>query len=715
MPNQNEALPGIVVGALRGGSGKTMVSIGLIAALSSMGHRVAPFKKGPDYIDAGWLSLAAGERPCYNLDTFLIEEKRIRQTYAAHSRDCDIAVIEGNRGIYDCIDTHGETSTAELSKLLGLPILLIIDGTKTTRTMAAVVSGCSLFDPSVRIRGVILNRIAGARHEGILRRSIEEHCGIPVLGAIPKLRQQRFPERHMGLVPTPEHAWARSSIEAAADVAREHIDIAAVIRMAGETEPLLVETDGIIEEGDGIDVLSPKAPTIAIIRDSAFQFYYPENLEALEAAGAHLVFVSPLESDTLPDIDGMYIGGGFPETHANELSRNRAFRDRLKTLAEDGLPIYAECGGLMYLGEKLVLEGKTHDMAGILPVTFGFSKRPQGHGYTILEVTGKNPYFRKGMTLKGHEFHYSSVLAVGGRKDDLAYTMVRGTGLDRWPGRPVLQERAGHLYPPARFRHPGMGTGPGGQGPGLSIRVNKKAGENVSVSPPLKTKLSTDRLISFLGWHLVQDVGAALDLFFFVPLSCDNDAVHVNGFGVIVELQLVLLSLLEFLGFPLFLYVFGHLAGNLVTGDAGLHVVTLFELQGLALVVVMAFAAGGPIFLGVLLVRKLDNPFGVFLIGRVIHRNNVGRLVAGLNTPCHEYTGNTYQRECEKQLFELHKTRIPPSKRLVIRIPKLLSLTDQRRAVNALSPVGRGFERKCGLIKNPPATHMTIDPSGLST
>jgi cobyrinic acid a,c-diamide synthase len=430
MPKEVEpSLPGIVVGALRGGSGKTIVSIGLIAALSSAGHRVAPFKKGPDYIDAGWLSLAAGERPCYNLDTFLIAAQDIRRTYATHSHDCDLAIIEGNRGIYDCIDTHGETSTAELSKLLGLPILLIIDGTKTTRTMAAVVAGCSMFDPAVRIRGVILNRIAGARHESILRRSIEEHCGVPVLGAIPKLRQQSFPERHMGLVPTPEHGWAKASIDAAAAVAREHIDLEAVIRMAHETEPFPVEPESMTGQGEGGDAFAASAPTIAVLRDSAFQFYYPENLEALEAAGARLIYISPLATDTLPDIDGMYIGGGFPETHAEALSRNQAFRDRLKFLAEDGMPIYAECGGLMYLGEHLFLDGKPYDMAGILPVTFGFSRRPQGHGYTILEVTGKNPYFRQGMTLKGHEFHYSSVLEWKGSAADLVYRMVRGTGL----------------------------------------------------------------------------------------------------------------------------------------------------------------------------------------------------------------------------------------------------------------------------------------------
>jgi cobyrinic acid a,c-diamide synthase len=166
-----------------------------------------------------------------------------------------------------------------------------------------------------------------------------------------------------------------------------------------------------------------------VIRDSAFQFYYPENLEALAAAGAQLIFTSPLANDTLPDIDGMYIGGGFPETHAAELAHNATFRNHLKRLADDGLPIYAECGGLMYLGEQLVLENKSYDMCGVLPVTFGFSKRPQGHGYTILDVTGKNPYFRTGTTLKGHEFHYSSVISWRGRKEDLAYTMARGTGL----------------------------------------------------------------------------------------------------------------------------------------------------------------------------------------------------------------------------------------------------------------------------------------------
>ncbi|MGD9251002.1 MAG: cobyrinate a,c-diamide synthase [Desulfobacterales bacterium] len=423
MANSSEKRAGIVIGALRGGSGKTMVSLGLIAALTAQDRTVAPFKKGPDYIDAGWLALAAG-RPCYNLDTFLIASDRIQQTFHVHTADTDIAVIEGNRGIYDCIDTHGETSTAELAKLLGLPILLIIDGTKTTRTMAAVVKGCSLFDPSVRIGGVVLNRIAGARHESILRRSIEEHCGIPVMGAIPKLRRQCFPERHMGLVPTHEHDWARTSIDYAARIVQDHLDLETIAQMACETDyrpppSTLAETPPAVSS----------RPTIGVIQDSAFQFYYPENIEALRFAGAQLIFFSPLEVDRIPDIDGLYIGGGFPETHAEALARNETFRLDLKNLAEAGLPIYAECGGLMYLGQELVLDQGRFPMAGILPVVFGFARRPQGHGYTIIEVSGDNPYFPTGTTLRGHEFHYSSVLAWDGAEEDLAYTMVRGTGL----------------------------------------------------------------------------------------------------------------------------------------------------------------------------------------------------------------------------------------------------------------------------------------------
>ena len=423
--------PRILISALRGGAGKTILSIGITAAWKLFGKQITPFKKGPDYIDAGWLALAAG-RPCYNLDTFLTQKEYILKSFFLHSIKGDIAVIEGNRGLYDGIDIQGSTSTAELAKLLQTPVILCIDCTKSTRTMAAAVLGCMKFDPDTNIKGVILNRVAGPRHEKVLRKNIEHYCDVPVLGAVPKLDWQNFPERHMGLLPTPEHGWAKDSIQAASQIAIQYLDLEALAAVAGNAGalPIPAELRESIppETGPLLDSDPQLRPRIGIIKDSAFQFYYPENIEALEAAGAEMIFISPLAIDTIPPIDALYIGGGFPETHARQLAQNVKFRDQLKSLAKNGLPIYAECGGLMYLGEELVLDEKSFPMAGILPVVFGFSKKPQGHGYTVVTVEQPNPYFKVGTQLKGHEFHYSRVLKWRGTDKDLAFNMKRGTG-----------------------------------------------------------------------------------------------------------------------------------------------------------------------------------------------------------------------------------------------------------------------------------------------
>jgi cobyrinic acid a,c-diamide synthase len=432
--------PKIVMAASRGGSGKTLLTIGIIAAWSDEGFRISPFKKGPDYIDAGWLAMAAG-RPCYNLDTFLIDSEQVLSSFLNHSQDSDIAVVEGNRGLYDGLDFKGSTSTAKLAKLIEAPVVLIINSTKTTRTMAAVVSGCIQFDADVKIEGVILNRVAGPRHEAILRKSIEHYCGIPVVGAVPKLSQQNFPERHMGLIPTPEHAWAKTSIQEASKLAEKYLDLDALKQIAG------LKLTGLAAKGKkarsasakksvnvitlGEKIFSAKLKStlkIGIIRDSAFQFYYPENIDALKAAGADICFISPLHQSAIPDVDAVYIGGGFPETHAEALADNVAFKQDLKAQVETGLPIYAECGGLMYLGDELVLDDTVYPMAGVLPVAFGLSKRPQGHGYTIIKVESENPFFKVGLEIRGHEFHYSKVLRWDGNDKDLAFCMKRGTG-----------------------------------------------------------------------------------------------------------------------------------------------------------------------------------------------------------------------------------------------------------------------------------------------
>jgi cobyrinic acid a,c-diamide synthase len=274
-----------------------------------------------------------------------------------------------------------------------------------------------------------------------LRENIEHYCGIPVLGAIPKLTKQIFPERHMGLVPTPEHDWAGESIDMAAQVASGHIDLDAIYELMQDLPPLKA-----IASSEQRAASSPKSavasqavnihhesssPRIGIIKDSAFQFYYPENIDALKQAGAETVFISPLAEKTLPELDALYIGGGFPETHARQLAENKSFSKALKALAEDGLPIYAECGGLMYLGEELVLQKKSYSMVGVLPLTFDFYSRPQGHGYTVVTVENENPFYEVGTKIRGHEFHYSRVLHWSGKEKDLVFRMQRGVGITR--------------------------------------------------------------------------------------------------------------------------------------------------------------------------------------------------------------------------------------------------------------------------------------------
>ena len=434
MDKIGKKVPGIVIAGLRGGSGKTIISLGITAAWKQNGLRVSPFKKGPDYIDAGWLSKAAG-RPCYNLDTFLCIPPIVKHSYKENSRHSDIAVVEGNRGLYDGIDTDGSTSTAELAKLLNLSVLLVLDCSKSTRTMAALLMGCMKFDPDTRICGVILNRVAGKRHEGKVRENIEKYCGIPVFGAVPKLKAQDFPERHMGLVTSDEHAFSEKAIKVVLKVAKDNINLDALYQSvtmeSHNTDLKAISLTNSLKHNMSLEKKTNdfEPVTIGIIRDSAFQFYYPDNIDALEKLGAKIVFISPLKEKSIPDVHAIYMGGGFPETHAAQLSQNITFRENLKNLSQKGLPIYAECGGLIFLGQSIALKDREYPMSGILPIKFGMSKRPQGHGYTKVEVINDNPFFKKGETLKGHEFRYSSILNIDYQDHEMAFKMERGKGI----------------------------------------------------------------------------------------------------------------------------------------------------------------------------------------------------------------------------------------------------------------------------------------------
>ena len=427
--------PRLIVAGLGGDTGKTVISAGLCQAWHKKGLKVIPFKKGPDYIDMGWLSLGASH-PCYNLDLFLMDNDQALSSFGINTQNADIALIEGNRGLYDGLDAEGSVSTAELAKLLHSPVILIIDCTKVTRTVAALVLGCQRFDSGVPIQGVILNRLASLRQETVIRESTERYCRLPVVGAIPKLANVTFPGRHLGLVPPQEHPKAQNAIDNAAEMVYKYLDLKTLWEIAHHAPPLKISTPAkadIRQGGQSSKLQVPPHPPlipplvrgdaegskrcegglrIGVIRDSAFQFYYPENIESLERAGAEIIEFSALTDDLPPSIHALYIGGGFPETHANALSANKRLRQSIRKAAKGGLPIYAECGGLMYLGEKLIWEEKVYPMVGFFPIIVGVSKKPQGHGYSIIEVNTPNPFFKTGLILRGHEFHYSYVLNV---------------------------------------------------------------------------------------------------------------------------------------------------------------------------------------------------------------------------------------------------------------------------------------------------------------
>jgi len=422
--------PRIVIAALRGGGGKTILSLGLAAAWCKHGLQIAPFKKGPDFIDAGWLSFASA-RPCYNLDPFLMTRGQILESFIVNSTDADLSIIEGNRGIYDGLDIEGHYSTAEVAKLLKSPVLIVVDVTMATRTTAALIKGCQIFDPDIDISGIILNRVAGVRQETLIQAAIERYCGIPVIGSIPKLKNNPFPERHMGLIPYQERASAEKAISWAQAAVEKYIDMDEIRKIACNAEAINRPPEGYRSTKDTKTFVPDSPLRIGYISDRAFWFYYPENLEALRSAGAMLIKINALSHKKLPPIDALYIGGGFPETQADALSRNESFRYSLKNEIEKGLPVYAECGGFMYLGETLHVGGKKYPMVGSLPFDFILHKRPQGHGYTVLEVTHPNPFFPVGTILKGHEFHYSQATLL--KKEgavDTVFKVKRGHGIN---------------------------------------------------------------------------------------------------------------------------------------------------------------------------------------------------------------------------------------------------------------------------------------------
>lgn len=426
-------IPRLLVAAPQGRSGKTTITVGLIAALTARGLKVQPFKKGPDFIDPSWLTKVAGQT-CRNLDSYLMEHQPIKETFIRHALKSDIAIIEGAMGLFDGVDLKGSGSAAEISKIVQTPVLLVVNCTRMTRSVAAMVNGFANFDPDVKLGGVILNQVARSRHEKIMRAAIAEYCDVPVLGAMPKGTQFTIPDRHLGLIPAGENQALMESVRQIGEAAAKYLDIDGILQMARQWPDL-----------EGQENISPaleiqwqksrlqgehKRPLIGVLRDQSFSFYYPENLEALVEAGADLIEISALADRKLPDVDGLYIGGGFPEVLANELEGNRTFREDLRNQIEQGLPVYAECGGLMYLGRRIHWEDKSFAMVGALPLEVEMLKKPQGHGYMHLEALPGTLYYPEGKVIRGHEFHNSRVIDLETKQCNFAFRVLRGHGIN---------------------------------------------------------------------------------------------------------------------------------------------------------------------------------------------------------------------------------------------------------------------------------------------
>jgi len=413
----------LLISAAHKSSGKTTVSLGLCAALAERGLMVQPFKKGPDYIDPMWLGKAAG-RPCHNLDFYCMSHAEILTTIGHYSSNTDISLIEGNKGLYDGLDLDGSNSNAALAKLTGSPVILVLDARGMTRGIAPLILGNQAFDPEIQIAGVILNQLGGSRHEAKLRAVIEHYTDVPVIGGVHRDPSLEIVERHLGLIPSNEASASLDKIKHIRDLIKEQVDLDRLLAVAGQA-PLAFDPVCMTSEPPGQTV------RIGIARDAAFGFYYPDDLDALEQAGAELVMFNTLNDRSLPDIDGLFIGGGFPESQMQDLEANTELRTQIRTAIERGLPAYAECGGLMYLARSLSWKGKRCDMAGVIPGDIVMHERPQGRGYVRLRETANAPWpsSQPQAEFAAHEFHYSSLENTPNTLD-YAYEVIRGTGID---------------------------------------------------------------------------------------------------------------------------------------------------------------------------------------------------------------------------------------------------------------------------------------------
>lgn len=432
--------PAIVVAGASSGVGKTSVALGLAAALTRRGMRVQTFKVGPDFLDPGYLAIASG-RTSYNLDTWMCGADYAKDLYARKTADADIAVVEGVMGMYDGADAaHSRGSTAEVAALLGAPVLLVVNARGAARSLAAVVKGFCEFERDARIVGIAANFRGSERHAGILRDALSSVNLPPLMASIPKGALPELSSRHLGLVSADARSLTGQTIRLLADALESHADIDALIAAAVSTVPRKAEA-----------ARAPAAPKarIGVAMDEAFHFYYHDSLEALERAGAEMVPFSPVRDAALPEgLDGLYLGGGYPEEHARAISQNAGMIRSIVEFADAGKPVYAECGGLIYLSRGIeTLDGTRHSFAGILPVWARMRSSYQSLGYAEAFFSRDTLLGKAGDSVKGHMFHYSGLVddPLGCEGVGAAYA-VRRKGVETPEGFSVKNVVATYLH-----------------------------------------------------------------------------------------------------------------------------------------------------------------------------------------------------------------------------------------------------------------------------
>ena len=422
----------IVVAAPHSGSGKTTLTLGIMAALRNRGLKIAPFKVGPDFIDPGYHRLVTGT-PSVNLDGWICDPGFVRASFAHHAAGADVAVIEGVMGLFDGIDGASEAgSTAEIAKLLGAPVILVVDARSQARSAAALVHGFASFDPGVRVGGVIFNNVASANHERILREAVAVNLpGIAVLGCIPRDPALAIPSRHLGLLTSEENPLSQEFLGHLAQVIDQHLDLEAILGL----DECAVDLHGLVHDGvhdvhDGVHDGGPPIVRIAVARDAAFCFAYEDNLRLLREQGAELCVFSPLDDTGLPaGISGIYLPGGYPELFAETLAQNERLKEEIRGAVEAGMPVYAECGGFIYLTRGVQSDHVTHPFIGIFPVQTRMLPRRKALGYREVEFLGESIIGGKGTVARGHEFHYSEMEEMPVGIERLYGVSRKGVGL----------------------------------------------------------------------------------------------------------------------------------------------------------------------------------------------------------------------------------------------------------------------------------------------